>query len=388
MKNVLIVMTSLYNGGAERSLVNFLNEIPSDKYNIDLLLFKKGGMFLKQIPEYVNVLDVPEDLKKLYGPLSRSKNKFGVKLFGNFISRLKKYYPTERRSFRWKNFYSKSISKLEKKYDVALAYISGEILYYVDEKVDADKKIVWIHNDYKSARHSREIDYEHLKNMNAIVSISESCVNILKKEFPEFSDKIYLIENITSSVVLAKRANEFFPKEFNDDGIKLLSIGRLSKQKGFDIAIDAAKILVNKNINFKWYIIGSGELKKELEKKIRVNKLERNVILLGAIDNPYPYIKNCTIFVQPSRFEGKSVVLDEAKILAAPIVVTNYPTVHDQIKENKEGIIAELNAEGLATVLDKVISNESIRDELIENLKHKNYGNQDEVEKYLKIIDE
>ena len=388
MKKVLIVMTSLSNGGAERSLVNLLTEFPDNKYEIDLLLFKRSGMFLNQVPENINVLDTPKDIKSLYGNVYDAGIKLPFKLISNLISKMFTHNLREKRGFRWKYFYSKFINKLSKHYDVALAYISGEVLYYVDEKVDADKKIVWVHNDYRSAMHPRKYDYTHLKNMNAIVTISDSCADILKKEFPEFSDKIYMIENITSSLVLNKRAQEFFPNEFDKNKINIVSIGRLNEQKGFDIAINAASIIKKHNIDFKWFIIGEGTLKEKLEKQIKENKLEENVFLLGAKDNPYPYIKNCTLLVQSSRYEGKSVVLDEAKILKTPIVVTEYPTVYDQIIDQKEGIIVPITPEGIAKGIEEIINNVTLKNELIKYLSSHEYGNEKEIKKYCDLLDD
>lgn len=387
MKKVLIVMTSLYNGGAEKSLVNMLNEFPKDKYEIDLLLFKKSGMFIKQVPSHVNLLDTPDDLKRLYGSLKDAGYLLPKKLIANAVSKLCTHNSREKRGFRWEKFYSSSIKRLDNYYDVALAYISGEILYYVDEKVNADKKIVWVHNDYRSAGHPRKIDYPHLKNMDAIVSISDSCVDILKEEFPEFADKVYMLENITSSVVLNNRANEFVPEEFVPNQVNILSIGRLHEQKGFDMAINAAKIMKDKGLNFKWFVIGSGELKEELEKQIYSLHVEDCFVLLGARENPYPYIKNCTIFIQTSRYEGKSVVLDEAKILAAPIVATAYPTVGDQLKDKVEGMVVPLNAEGIAEGLLQMANNEGLRKSYSEYLASREYGNQKEIEKYMQLMD-
>lgn len=387
MKKILIVMTSLSNGGAERSLVNFLTEFPKDRYEIDLLLFKKEGMFLNQVPKNINILETPRELKAMYGNARDAGIKFPLKLISNFISKIFTKNSREMRGFRWKNFYTKNIKKYPKHYDTALAYISGEVLYYVDEKVDADKKIVWIHNDYRSAKHPRKYDYSHLKNMNEIVTISDSCVDILKEEFPEFKDKIIMIENINSSVVLNNRANEFFPNEFEKDGINIVSIGRLNEQKGFDLAINAAAIIKKHEINFKWFIIGIGALKNQLEKQIQENNLEKNVFLVGAKDNPYPYIKNCTLLVQSSRYEGKSVVLDEAKILKIPIVVTSYPTVYDQIIDKKEGLIVPINPEGIAKGIEEILNNDSIKNELISYLARHEYGNQKEIKKYCDLLD-
>lgn len=387
MKNVLIVMSTLYNGGAEKSLVNFLNELPSDKYNVDLLLFEKKGIFLKQVPEYINLLETPKRIRQLYHKdLRKAGGMLPVKVVGSLVSKISTQGESEMRAFRWKHFYSKFISKLEKHYDVAFAYISADIMRFVVDKVNADKKIVTIHNDYIAAKYSRKDDYSYLEKIDTITSISDTCVDILKKVFPEFKEKIVCLPNITSSTILRKRAEEFFPQEYEKDVINILSIGRLSEQKGFDIAIKAAKILKQNGQSFKWFIIGTGELQNELSELINENDLEMNFILLGARENPYPYIKNCSIFVQPSRFEGKSVVLDEAKILACPIIATNYPTVKDQLQEGVEGMIVPMDAEGISkgilSVIDKTYDMENCKKYLQEH----EFGNQKDIELYYKII--
>lgn len=386
MKKILIVMSSLYNGGAERSLVNLLNEFPKDKYEVDILLFKRGGLFMNQVPKDYQIIETPSEVAKLYGPMKKSGMLFPIRLIANAASLIFTKNDRERRAYRWKYFYEKCIHEVEKEYDVALAYISGEILYFLDEKVHAKKKIVWIHNDYRTANHPRKYDYKHLQNMDAIVSISDSCVDILKEEFPEFSDKIFMIENITSSVVIKNRADEFYPEEYDRNTSNILSIGRLSEQKGFDMAVEAASILKNKGINFKWFIIGSGELEDKLNAQIKSLDLEDNFVLLGARENPYPYIKNSTIFAQTSRYEGKSVVMDEAKILGATILATNYPTVNDQLVNGTEGHIVEMNSKGIAEGVEFLLGDEVYRNKLSNYLRSREYGNQDEINKYIEVI--
>lgn len=390
LKKILIVMLSLYNGGAEKSLVNFLNELPEDKYELDLLLFKREGIYLQQIPSHVNLLDTPIDIRLLYSPLHKAKRMFFTKFFGTLFSRLLYGASYKAAGFRWKYFYSKCIEKLDKKYDVAIAYISGEPLYFIDEKVRANKKIVWVHNDYRMAKHSREYDYPRFKNMDAIVSISEKCADILKEVFPEFTDKIYNIPNITSSVVIKKRAEEFYPEEYkrSDKQYKILSIGRLHEQKGFDLAISAAAILKKCGISFEWFVIGNGSLEARLKKQIRKEGVEDCFQLIGVRENPYPYIKNCDLVVQSSRYEGKSVVLDEAKILGKPIVTTNYPTVKDQIIDGEEGIITKMNPQGIAEGLEKLLQDRDLLQHIEEYLSQHEYGNQQEIEKYMDLINE
>lgn len=387
MKKILFVMMSLYNGGAERSLVNLLSELPKEKYEIDLLLFRREGLFLSQIPQNVTMIDQTKGIKAFYGPLSKAGALGGVKIFGTAISHLLESRGSDRAQCRWKYFYAPFIKKINTHYDVAVAYITGDTLGYVIDKVTADKKIVWVHNDYREGGFSKKYDYPYFKKVDEIVTISETCEKILKEEFPEFNEKIYCIPNITSSKLIRSRGSAFYPEEYQKNKVNILSIGRLTEQKGFDIAIEAAKIMKKAGYRFMWHIIGTGELEESLDKQIATAEVDDCIRLIGARENPYPYIQNCTLFVQPSRWEGKSVVLDEAKILAAPIVATNYPTVMDQIHNDVEGKITNMSAEALAQGIIEMLENSNCRAKIRNNLLSHEYGNQNDVIKYEKIFD-
>lgn len=388
MNNILIVMATLYNGGAEKSLVNFLNELGPNKYNVDLLLFEKRGIFLDQVPEYVKLLETPKRIEQLYNKnMKKSGIMLPIKLIGSFISKTRTATISELRGYRWNHFYKRFIPKLSKHYDVAFAYISNDVMRYVVDKVNADRKIVTVHNDYHTANYSHAYDELYFDKMDYIASISDTCVNILKEEFPAFKEKIVCLPNITSSAVINRRANEFIPKEYDVNVTNILSVGRLNEQKGFDMAIDAAAIMKEKDIKFKWFIIGNGELQAKLEAQIKEKNVEDCFVLLGIRENPYPYVKNCDLFIQPSRFEGKSVVLDEAKILKKPIIATNYPTVKDQLVDGKEGKIVPMTSEGIADGIMSIIRNEYDIENCVAYLNQHEYGNQDDISLYHNLLD-
>lgn len=387
MKKILFVIYSMGYGGAEKSLVNLLNELPGNTYEVDLLLFQKKGDFLMQLPSWVRVLDTPEDIERLYAPIKKLGHRCGHKILGTVCSRLIKRTKKQQAAFRWKYFYSKKIGKINDHYDVAIAYSGSECLYFIHDKVNADKKLVWIHNDYRTTGYSKEDDCPYLADMDGIVSVSNECVDVLKAEFPQYQQRMHYIENITSSIVIKKRAELFTPAEYTQGKNNLLSIGRLHPQKGFDLAIEAASILKKNGIDFCWYIIGEGPLKEKLVQQIQKFGVEEYVVLLGTRNNPYPYIKHCAFVVQPSRYEGKSVVLDEAKILGKPIVATNYPTVWDQIEKDKEGIITDMNPESIANGIQRMITETELRRSMELYLGSNEYGNSEEINKYRKIID-
>lgn len=387
MKKLLFVIHSLGYGGAERSLVNLLNELPPNKYQVDVLLFQNQGDFRRQLPQWVRLLETPGKLHKLYAPM-RSGAVFSVrKLASTCCAKLIKRTHKKQRSFRWQKFYKQAIDRLEEHYDAAVAYVGSEIMFYVRDKVSANRKMVCVHNDYRAAGYSREDDYPYLADMDAIVSVSEECAEILRQEFPEFKDRVHYVQNITSSAVVRSQAAQFEPEEFIGCPVSLLSVGRLAKQKGFDMAIKAAVLLRKKGICFRWFVIGEGELRSDLKRQIRDAGAEDYFVLLGARSNPYPYLRHCSVFVQPSRFEGKSVVLDEAKILGKPIVATAYPTIRDQIVDGSEGLIVPMSAEGVAEGILRLLNDRALYDGISSYLAEHEYGNQSEIEKYMNLFD-
>lgn len=387
MKKVLFAIHSLGFGGAERSLVNLLNELPEDQYQVDLLIFQRREGFASQVPGWVNMLEIPPEIHRLYGKLGSRWKYPLVRLAGTGISRLARKGKKAQKAFRWKRFYRPYIKNLPGHYDVAVAYVGAEIMYYIRDCVSADRKLVWIHNDYRAAAYSKKDDAPYFVDMDEIASVSQQCVDVLKEEFPEHAHKMHNIENITSSAVIRSMAQAYTPEEYSGNKANILSVGRLWPQKGFDMAVDAAAILKQRGLDFCWYVVGAGSLESELRRQIRELSLEKEFVLLGQRSNPYPYIRNCDLLVQPSRYEGKSVVLDEAKILCKPIVATAYPTVADQIADGLEGRICKMSPEGIADGILEMLENDALRSSVEAYLADHEYGNQSEVEKYMRLID-
>lgn len=388
MKKILFVIHALEYGGAERSLVNLLNELPQDKYAVDLLLFQRKGDFLAQLPPWVHVLDTPGAISGLYAPVSGAGKYRLTKLVGTACARVVRRTRKSRSAWRWRHFYRRKIAMLPGHYDVAVAFTGSEILYFVTDRVQADRKMVFIHNDYRTAGYSAKDDAPCLAKMDAIISISQQCVQVLREVFPELQERMHYLENITSSAVVRARAEAFAPEEYEKGPHCILSVGRLWPQKGFDLAVDAAAILKKKGLDFRWYIVGEGSLREELQKQIDALGLTEVFFLLGTRENPYPYMKHCDVLVQSSRYEGKSVVLDEAKMLCKPIVATAYPTVADQVIDGCEGIVTDMSADGVAGGVLRMLQDTALRERITAYLADHEYGNQSEVNKYMQLLDE
>ena len=386
-RNILFIMSSLRNGGAERSLVNLLQLLDYDKYNVDLLLFQNEGMFLKQLPAEVKIISNCDKLYTLYDnhKIVSLKHPYlsTVHIVGTFISRKKMNSVAKSRQYRWQHFYKKVIPELTKEYDVAIAYMQREQTYFLVDKVKATKKIAWVHNEYSQLGHSKAMDLEYFEKIDKVVTISDLCAKDLEKNFPDIAEKIVVLPKLTSAQVIRNLAEESYPPEFKRNAFNIVSVGRLNSQKGFDFALDAAFELKKCNIKFHWVVLGIGSLKDELEKKREELGLQECFEFIGARENPYTYMKNANVLVQSSRFEGKSVVLDEGKILCCPIVTTNYPTVYDQINSD-EGVIVGMSGKEIAEGIMKILKDSHLYSEY---LSQHEYGNEREIEKYYQLFD-
>ena len=268
MKKILIVIGCLGIGGGERSLVNLLNLFDYKKYSIDLLIFNKRKGFQNEIPSQVNIINAPFSLEILYNSISniqelnlKSLYLTLLRLMATGISRLKTKNMNQAKQYRWKNFYKKRLECFPEKYETVFAYMNDDSMYYVADKVQANHKIAWVHTDYRAMGYDPEIDRNYFEKFEKVVTISDECLNILKFIFPEYKEKFLVIPNLTSKQVVLKRATEFFPEEYksiNEEKI-LLSIGRLSVEKGIDLAILAAEKMKQRGIKFIWFVLGDGE---------------------------------------------------------------------------------------------------------------------------------
>lgn len=166
----------------------------------------------------------------------------------------------------------------------------------------------------------------------------------------------------------------------------LLSVGRFSEAKNYDNVPDICRRLRAEKLDVKWFLIGFGGDEALIRQRIAEAGMQDHVIILGKRSNPYPYIKACDIYVQPSRYEGKSVTVREAQMLCKPVVVTDYPTAQSQIQHGVDGVIVPLDNEGCAKGLAEVIRDKELQQRLKEYLKTHDYGNEKEVEKIYSIL--
>ena len=398
MKKILIVIHDLQIGGAQKGLVNFLNCLDRSgraaEYEIRLLALTASGPLLAEVPTWVKQIKPSRCLRWFSSHLSLAlfRDYFCWRgLFGEAYWIIRKCMKISHKRMSksqkmwecWKHF----IPDDSEEYDVAVSYLDGGTNYYVMDRVNAKKKILWVHSEYQKQGYVPEYDRHYYEACDGVITISEQCRQCILRAFPQLHEKVHVLENITSYDFVLKQSREDFQTEFPDtDVLKLLSVGRLHEQKGFDLAVEAAALLKKKGVPFIWLVVGEGSERSKLQKMIDEYELHEQFLLIGARDNPYVYMKECTILVQPSRVEGKSIVLDEAKMLCKPIIATNYATVKDAIEHGETGWITDIHSQGIMEAIIRLWKDNGLCEYISSNLQKQEKGNETELYKYLETM--
>ncbi len=388
-KKILFIIPNLKSGGAEKSLVTLLQLFDYDKYDVSLFLFRKEGLFLSCVPPQVKILTAGENYELFDGEAKAAVKAFLKKgridlavariLYANAFKNDDGYqFETK----MWKEL-RKSISLPSEKYDCVIGYLEGPSDWLAAE-MNADKKIGYMHSYLDETSSDKERFKENIEDFDSFVAVSEKCLKNLKQLVPTFNS-FFEINNIISPLFIHNEAEKEGIQLSGE--IRLLTVGRISPEKGIDVAVEACSVLKSKGYPVKWYHIGTGDSRLLIEDQIKDSRMEDSFILLGEKANPYPYIKACDIYVQPSRYEGKSIAIDEAKCLHKPIVVTNFPSVYDQIEHGVNGLICEMDAQSVADAVEKLINDKELRERLSHNLSQEKIGNEEEIQKLYDLIE-
>lgn len=388
-KRILFVINSLGLGGAEKSLSSLLNMMDYDRYEVDLLMFNPGGMFLKLLPENVRVLPQLGFLKsnqsvkrQLLHPayfVARVAASIGLRLNRG----KRRLHPAQ---CYWK-YAGWAFDSLPEEYDAAIAWGQGNPTHYVARKVHAKVKIAFINADYEAVGHNKYFDEPYYAEYNHIAVVSDKLKQIMQLTFPEYANRIVTIYDINNAEMIFRMAMETNPFERENVHPLIVTAGRLVPPKGYDLAVEAAHNMKKRGIFFRWYFVGEGPCRKELEQAIKQYDLSENVFLVGAKDNPYVYMKNADIYVQTSRFEGYCLTLAEARMLNKPVVSTNFDVVYNQLIDGENGLIVKMDPVEIANAVIRLWNNTELRDHIVENLKREPKGNPEEIEKLYRLIE-
>lgn len=371
MKKLLFIINTLGCGGAERAMLNLFSALDSNKYEISLFVLTSQGELRRELPENVRLInkkykEVSVLTKKGRRLLTLSVLKAGIGkalflrrapyIIKNFLIMRKKgkIMPDK---LLWR-LLSDGAPKIQEEYDLAVAYLEGGATYYTAEHIKAKKKAAFVHIDYEKAGYTRELDLDCYEKFDRIFTVSDEVKEHFLRVYPEYENKTSVFNNILNQERIKKMADQ--GEGFNDGfkGLRLLTVGRLTRQKRYDVAINAMKLMKEKiGVPIRWYVLGEGDLRQELEQQIKSAGLENDFILMGVKENPYPYYKGCDFYVHATEFEGKSIALQEAQVFGKPILATDCSGNREQIENGTDGILCELDPGQVCEQLLYMINN-------------------------------
>lgn len=391
MKKILVVFSGALDvGGIERSLIGILDSIDYKNYNVDLFLYAHRGIFFKLINPNVNLL--PENKELSYLRSSIIMKIINLCLYSTFVRiideiKLKLFNVQIINDLSWKKILNKCVPPLDKEYDIVLNFFLPFDLSI--DKVNTKIKVGWIHTDYTVEKNDLNDLYRQYSKMDYIAAVSDQVKNSFIQIFPNLESKVIVIENILLPEYILKQSKMLsVNQEMDDNCVKLLSIGRFCTAKNFDNVPAICKYIIDRGLNIKWYIIGYGGDEQLIKDKIQEYDMSDHVIILGKKENPYPYIKACDYYIQPSRYEGKAVTVREAQILCKPVIITDYPTSKSQIDNGVDGVIVPMDNEKCAQGIIDFIKNKSLQQKIVQYLQEHDYSNASEVEKIYQLMED
>ncbi len=389
-------MPSMHIGGAESALIGLLCALDYTKVDVDLFLNRHEGELLNDIPSEVNILDEVKQYTCLAEPLLRTIKRghlliAAARVVGKIAAKRFSHGKadggvTGEYSHKFTQWLMPRIQR-KVNYDLAVSFITPH--YFVAKKVSAKKKVAWIHTDYSKLTVDVKSQLKMWDAYDRIVSISEAVGENFLKVFPQLGDKLVLIENIMPVNSVREKAEELIdlPNDNTDGAIRLLSIGRFCNAKNFDNVPEICSLLLKQGLNVYWYLIGYGDGEQAIKKSIMKNGMQDRVLILGKKKNPYPYIKACDVYVQPSRYEGKAVTVREAQALGKPVVITDFPTAKSQLRDGVDGMIVPMNNEGCAEGIAELLRSPEQMRKLSEACLSNDYSNAAEAEKLYAMVD-
>ncbi|MCH5337577.1 MAG: glycosyltransferase [Acetatifactor sp.] len=362
MKKALFVINTLGHAGAETALLELLRHLSPDEYEVSLYVLTNQGELVHELPEHVKLLNThyvdcsvlsKEGKKALNRQVLRAMLSRGS-ILRNFPYLVKNFWTMLRMGrilpdkLLWRVMSDGGL-RTETRYDLAVAYLEGGSAYYVADHVLADKKVAFLHVDYGRAGYTRSLDKDCYLKYDKVFTVSDEVKATFLKVYPECESVTEVFHNIINQEEIRKKSK--LPGGFSDqfDGWRILTVGRLTAQKAYEVSIEAMGLLKERGLHARWYVLGEGEQRSFLEEKIKELGLEKDFVLLGAVSNPYPYMRQADLYVHASRFEGKSIAIQEAQTLGKVILVSDCSGNREQVEQNVDGVLCGLTPEEVSS---------------------------------------
>lgn len=362
---LLFVNGHLKVGGVEKSLVDLLKSIDYTRHEVDLLLFEGLGDYAAQIPPQVHVILC--DLRPTYGPFKQSMwNALKKRDFRSAYLRLV-FMLSARFSVNWTSL-MRALGITPKEYDCAIAYRVGVCADYVAFAAKAKKKCMWWHHgEFNYSGHTVNKWCQTLTRIDEVVSVSETTKRMILPHFVSHAQRMHVIPNMVIPQEIMSKANEFHPYA-SGDSVVLVSVGRLSEEKHMMDAVYAMEKLVHKGYrNLKWYLVGDGAQRAEIESEIVRRHLQEHVVCVGSQPNPYPYMADADVFVHLSHVESQGITVMEAFALDKKCVVVKSAGTQEYVVDGYNAWMAEQDVDSVVARIEELLQGENVIENMEEN---------------------
>ena len=398
-KKILFVINTLGKAGAETALMELLRKIPKEQYEVSIFVLLGQGEVIEDLPDNVKLLNKKYNSNSVLDKTGRKdlyKNIF-VQIFRNGAIFRRSLYLIKH-AFRmiskkqlkmdkllWYCL-ADGAQKLEDHYDLAVAYLEGGSAYYVADYVSADKKAAFVHIDYSLAGYNRDLDKNCYLKYDQIFTVSKEVKEAFVKVYPEVEEKTEVFENILNIEKMKEKALESGGFEDDFDGFRILTVGRLSSQKALEVSIEAMSLLKSEGKNVRWYVLGDGDQRQFLEKQIQKFDVEKEFILMGAVPNPFPYYVQADLYVHASRYEGKSIAIQEAMAMGCAVLITDCSGNREQVTHGMDGELCEFNAESISHQIAVLMDDPEKRESYGKNAAQKISSDKRDIEKLYRLL--
>ncbi len=399
MKKILFTINTMGRGGAERALLELLNRLDGRGYEVSLYVLLGQGELAGQLPPFVRLLNKNYQYGSVLDKAGRrSMAKTVVNAFfrnGNYIKKLGsvvRNFAVMRKSGRmqkdklfWRVL-SDGAPRFSQTWDLAVSWLEGGAVYYTADHVNARKKAAFIHINYESAGYTPKMDQGCWREFDRIFAVSDETRKCFLAVYPEYAKKVSVFSNIIDKERIRRMAAR--PGGFSDSygGLRLLTVGRLTYQKAFDIAMEAMRLIKDAGYRARWYVLGEGDQRHRLEKRVEALGLQEDFLLLGAVENPYPYYLQADVYVHATRFEGRSIVLQEAQTLGCAVVASNCNGNRQQIIDGQDGLLCDLTPQAVADSVISLLKDKEKREKLGRAAYEKEMPAGGDMEKLLKLL--
>lgn len=351
-KKILIRIGSLRHGGAEKVLVNFLKNLPPDKYEVDLLLNLYSGLYIQEVPSWVKIHYL---IKGEMITTNRPKD-IPVKALRVLYEKMFLWFPFLLYRFILKN----------KKYDVEIAAIHAMYREILSSPQKNSKKIIWVQNDIFNLKdYTQEVILEFFR-FDRILVISDKLrdgMYELAKNEAERASVIKIYNPIDRNDTLRKAEAEIHDYALSEDLPTFVTVGTVYPQKGYDRLLNVHKKLIDEGLKHQLLIIGDGYDFNNIQDQLKRLGLQETVTMLGFSSNPYPYLKKADFYVMSSRHEGFPTIIAEALILKKPVSATDISGIRDLLQDGRLGNITPNSEEGIYDGMKKFLTDENIAED-------------------------